>query len=121
MNYQSELTAPSEQQPGVTYRLARISLGKRIQILQRMRDLARKAGFLAAGEEVRDQIDAALVEKEIDVLYLRSGLLEVGGLTINGQEPSVEQFIQEGPESLTTEALRLVKQQFGLDAEERKN
>jgi hypothetical protein len=121
MNYNSELTVLSERQPGVTYRLARISLGKRVEVLQRMRELAGRAGFLAAGEEVRDQIDAALVEKEIDVLYLRSGLLGVRGLTVDGQEPTVEEFIEKGPETLATEALCLVKQQFGLDAEERKN
>lgn len=120
MNYQSEITIASEAAPGVTFRIARVSFGRRMELLRRLRDIAEKAECLAAGDS-REKLEAALLTSEIDELYLRWGLVGVNGLEVNGEPATPESLIAAGPEDVCREALAAIKHECGLSEEERKN
>src|SRR5580698_9801285 len=70
---------------GVRYRIARISLGRRIELARRIREIGRKAEFLEAGDDVRDKLEAAVLQGEIDRVFLEWGLETVEGLEIDAE------------------------------------
>ena len=107
--------------PGVAFTVARMSYGRRIELMRRIRELARKMEFLEAGGEPGDKMDAALLEAEVNRLYLSWGLLGVSGLTLDGAEATPELLAESGPEELFREALATVRAQAGLNEAERKN
>jgi len=121
MQYESEKTAEAATAPGVKYTIARISLGRRIELTRRMWELARKVECLEAGEDPREKLEGALLAGEIDRLYLNWGLIRVEGLTLDGQTATPESLIAAGPEELCREILAAVKAECGLTEEERKN
>src|SRR5690349_1860915 len=72
--YESARTVASRVMPGVTFTVARMSFGRRLELMRRIRGLAAKAEFLAAGRSPEDKMDAALVEAEIERTYVNWGL-----------------------------------------------
>ncbi len=120
MNYETEMTIASQAVPGVTFTITRVSFGKRIELLRRLRDVAGKAECLAAGDS-REKLEAALLTSEIDELYLRWGLVRLNGLEVDGQPATAEWLIAAGPEDVCREALAAIKRECGLSEEERKN
>ncbi len=120
MKYETEKTIASQAAPGVSFTIARVSFGRRMELLRRLRELASKAECLAAGDS-REKLEAALLTSEIDELYLRWGLLGVRGLEIDGQAATPEILIAAGPEDVCREALAAIKHECGLTDEERKN
>jgi len=121
MNYESTATIESRAAPGVRFTVARMSLGRRIELTRRIGELARKAEFLAAGEEMRERAEAATLSAEIDRLYLDWGLVGLEGLEIDGQAATTASLVSAGPEPLCREILAAIKQECGLTEEERKN
>jgi hypothetical protein len=121
MQYESEKTIESGTAPGVKFTIARISLGRRIELTRRMWELARKVECLEAGDDPREKLEGALLAGEIDRLYLSWGLMRVEGLTLDGQPATPETLIAAGPEELCREILAAVKAECGLTEEERKN
>ena len=121
MIYESVAIVESQIAAGVRYRLAKMSFGRRAELMHQVRELARKVEFLEAGRAPGEKMDAALLRTEIDRLYLRWGLLGVEGLDVDGAAASPETLAECGPEDLFREALQLVRSQTGLTADERKN
>lgn len=121
MNHESSVLVDSETRPGVSFRIARMSFARRLELVRRVRELARKAEFLDAGDSAREKIDAAILSAEIDQLYVRWGVLEVNGIQIDGAPATPELLADGGPEELFREAVSAVKAQCGLSDEERKN
>ncbi len=121
MNYESTAVIESQEAPGVTFTVARMSYARRAELMRRIRELARKLEFLEAGAEPGDRMDAAVLETEINRLYLAWGLRAISGLTLDGAEATPELLVERGPESLFREALAAVQAEIGLHEAERKN
>lgn len=121
MTYESVATVESRLSPGVTFAVARMSFGRRVELMRKVRELARRMEFLEAGKEPADQMDAAMLQAEIDRLFVAWGLRSVTGLQLDGVEASPESLAEFGPEPLFREALAAVRVATGLDEEERKN
>jgi hypothetical protein len=120
MNYESWLERESRTTPGVTFVLAKMSFGRRIELMRRLREIAQKVEFLEAGD-AREKIEAALLTSEIDRLYVMWGLKEVRGLELDGEPATPESLAASGPEELFREAVATVKTECGLTETERKN
>jgi hypothetical protein len=121
MTYESVMLVESRIAPGVTFGVAKMSYGRRTELMRRIRELSRHMEFLEAGKEPADKMDAALVEAEIGRLYVSWGLRGVSGLVVDGAEATPELLAESGPEELFREALAAVQLQAGLTQEERKN
>lgn len=121
VQYESVLTVDSAAVPGVRFAIRRVSLARRNELIQRVRELSVRSEFLNAGEGLQERIEASLLTNELEALYVRWGLVRVFGLSIDGGDPTVEALIESGPEELTREIGAAVRRQIGLSEEERKN
>jgi len=121
MEYRSEVEIESASTPGVRFRIARMSLARRMELIRRIRELAAKAEFLEAGSSAGEKLDAALLAREVDRVYLEWGLIAIAGLTVDGEPATREALIERGPEELANEIAAAVKRECGLSEEERKN
>jgi hypothetical protein len=121
MTYESVVEIESRVAPGVRFTVARMSFGRRMELMRRIRELGRRMEFLEAGDEAGDKMDAGLLRAEIDRLYLTWGLQAVSGLVLDGGEASAELLAEAGPEELFREALAAVRAETELAGEERKN
>jgi hypothetical protein len=110
----------SRSVPGVQYAIRRITLGQRIELTRRGRELARENEYLRSGDAV-DQLDAMLGDLLVERMYLEWGLAAVRGLTIDGTEASTVDLIERGPEMLANEIMRTLRSYLVLTDEERKN
>jgi len=121
MEYNSFEVVVSKVASGVSYTVARISFERRMDLMRRIRELARRKEFEEAGHTAGEKMEAALLAKEIDRTYLLWGLKEVSGLELDGAPATPELLAASGPEELFREALDAVKSQCGLSEAERKN
>jgi hypothetical protein len=121
MNYETSTVVESQVARGVTFTIAKMSFGRRVELMRRVRELARRMEFLEAGQEPGDKMDAALLQAEIDRLYLTWGLRAVSGLALDGADATPEVLAEAGPEGLFREALAAVRAETGLTEAERKN
>ena len=121
MDYTSFETVDSTVAAGVSYTVAKMSFGRRIELTRRIRELAARKEFLQAGDSADEKMEAALLASEIDRLYLLWGLKDVTGLELDGLPATAESLAASGPEELFREALAVVKRQCGLAEPERKN
>ena len=101
--------------------MTRMSFGRRVELMRKVRELARRMEFLKAGPEPGDKMDAALLQAEIDRVYLAWGLKSVSGLDVDGVDATPETLADAGPEELFREALEAVRAETGLNEAERKN
>jgi len=120
-SYDSALWFDAESVAGVRYAIARLTFGRRLELARRIREIGRKAEFLAAGTDAREKLEAAVVGAEVDRAYLEWGLLAVEGLTIDGEAATPQAVVDRGPLELATEILGRVKAECGLSEAERKN
>ena len=121
LQYESVLSIDSRAAPGVRFAIHRISFGRRMELSRLVRELSRKAEFLAAGTEIDEKIEANILAQEIDAMYLQWGLISIEGLTIDGEPASCGQLLEKGPEGLVREIVSAIRAQCGLSEEERKN
>jgi len=121
MTYESVRKVESRVARGVTFTLAKISFGRRVELMRGVRELARRIEFLEAGQAPGDKMDAALLQTEIDRLFLTWGLRAVSGLEMDGADATPELLAEAGPEDLFREALAAVRAETGLTEAERKN
>ncbi len=121
MNYESWTLVASKARPGIAFVVARMSFGRRVDLMRRIRELLQKHEFLAAGETPQEKLEAALLTAEIDQLYVSWGLREVSGLELDGTAATPESLATSGPEDVFQEALAAVKAECGLSEAERKN
>lgn len=106
---------------GVRFRVARVSVARRIELARRIREIGRKVEFLVAGQDPREKLEAAVLAAEIDRVYLEWGLEEIAGLTIDGEQATPQALIEKGPMDLAREILTRIKHECGLREDERKN
>ena len=111
----------SKEHPGVEFVIARMTFGRRIELMRKVRDLAVRLEYFEAGRDAGNEMEASLLGAEIDRLYLRWGLEEVLGLELDGAAATAESLIESGPEELFLEALTAVRAECGLVENERKN
>ena len=108
-------------EPTVEYVIARMTFGRRIELMQRVRELAVRLEYFEAGREEKNRIEASLLGAHIDRLYVEWALENVIGLTIDGEPATLQSFIDRGPEELFQEVLTAIKGECGLNEQERKN
>ena len=120
-SYTSETVVDSGAVPGVRFTIAKMSFGRRVELMRRVRELARRTEFLAASEDLNDKMDAALLQAEIERVYVRWGVKKVSGLAVDGVVAGPDLLAEAGPEALFREALAAVRRETGLSEEERKN
>ncbi len=118
--YESEMVVESRTHPGVRFRIARMSYGSRLDLMRRVRELARRGEFLEAGQDAGDKMDAALLQAEIEQLFVTWGVKAVEGFTVDGVIAGPD-MLAAGPEDMFREALAAVRQEIGLNEDERKN
>jgi hypothetical protein len=121
MNWDSRTLVASEQHPGVIFVIARMTFGRRIELMRQVRDIAARREYFEAGRDSKNDMEASLLGAEIDRLYLRWGLAEVRGLELDGAPATPESLIESGPEELYIEALTAIRVECGLTENERKN
>jgi hypothetical protein len=121
MSYESLRVVESRVRLGVRFRIARMSFGRRVELMTRIRELADRREFLAAGEDLGGRMEAGLLQAAIDRLYVEWGVRAVEGLVVDGIEADVGLLVEAGPEDLFREALALVRAETGLSEDERKN
>jgi hypothetical protein len=106
---------------GVRYRIARMSLARRIGLARKIREAGRRLEFLEAGGDVKEKLDAAVLQGEVDRAYLEWGLEAIEGLEIDGEAATPESLIEKGPMRLAAEILGRIRSECGLSESERKN
>jgi hypothetical protein len=119
-SYTSVVWKSSNVIRGVAYAVRRISLGQRIELVQRTRALTLQNEFLRAGD-APDQMSAALAELYAQRLYLEWGFVEMTGFTIDGEAPTAALLIDRGPEALCHEIVEAIQSEMSLSDDERKN
>jgi hypothetical protein len=120
VDHSSSVWFDSQCCAGVRYVVRRVSLGRRIDLARRLREIGRKLEFLQAGG-AGEQFEAAVVKNEIERVYLEWGLEGLEGLQIDGSEATPELLIERGPLDLAEEILGRIKAESGLSEAERKN
>src|SRR5579863_2210921 len=120
-SWQSRKLVESAARPGVEFVVARMTFGRRIELMRQVRDLAAKLEYFEAGRDAKNDMEASLLGAEIDRLYIRWGLEEIRGLELDGVPATAESLIEIGPEELFVEALTAVMAECGLTENERKN
>jgi hypothetical protein len=121
LEYTSSLWCDAESCNGVRYQIARVSVGRRIELARRIRELGRKLEFFEASSDAREKLEAIVLALEIDRAYLEWGLEAVEGLIIDGEAATPASVIEHGPAALSAEILARIKSECGLNEEERKN
>ena len=120
MDYESAITIESAR-PGVKIRVARMSFGRRLELMRKVRSLAREIEFLEASSNAGDGMDAGVLRAEIDRMLVLWGVVDITGLQVDGAAATADALIASGPEDVFREALEAVRRQAGLSEEERKN
>lgn len=121
MKYLSSVTHRSHQVDGVSFTVKKMSLGGRLELARRIRQIGIKREFHKAGGTIEDELEVGIIENEINRAYLEWGVTSVCGLVIDGAEATIDMLIERGPECLTTEMLAAVRGELSLSEEERKN
>jgi hypothetical protein len=122
MNYESTKRVESKECAGVCFTVYRMSFGRRLELTRKVRDLLGRLEFVRAGQGgPAEDTEAVLLAGEIDREYARWGLASVEGLEIDGRPSTPDDLIEKGPERLVAEVLAAIRQEAGLDEEERKN
>jgi hypothetical protein len=119
--WQSRRTLPSKTAPGVEFVIARMTFGRRVELMKRVRDLAIRLEYFEAGREEKNRIEASLLSAQIDRLYVEWGVEQILGLQIDGEPATPLSLIDSGPEDLFRETVEAVRSECGLNEQERKN
>ena len=120
-SHQSSVWFDSAVSAEVRYQVARISLGRRIELARRIREAGRKIEFLEALNDIRDKLEGAVLQGEIDRVYLEWGLLAIEGLQIDGEAATGDSLVDRGPLDLAVEIVQQIRGECGLAEQERKN
>ncbi len=119
--YQSFFWRRSETHPRVRFAVARMSLGRRLEIARDIRDIGQRLEYLEAGGSLAEKAEASVAAAEIDRVYLRCGLAGLEGLEIDGAPATTQTLFEAGPQELTREILDAIQAEWGLSETERKN
>jgi hypothetical protein len=119
--WSSRKIVKSQARPGVEFVITRMTFGRRVELMRRVRDLAAKLEFFEAGRDERNRMEASLLAAEIDRIYVQWGIEEIRGLDIDGEKATAESLLDRGPEELVHEVLIAIRSECGLTEAERKN
>jgi len=119
--WDSHRIVASDVMPGVELVVARMTFGRRLELMKRVRDLAVRIEYFEAGRDEKNRMEASLLGAQMDRLYLSWGLEEVRGLSLDGVSATPESLVERGPESVVHEALAAIKAECGLTETEIKN
>ncbi|MEO7651386.1 MAG: hypothetical protein ABIZ80_13055, partial [Bryobacteraceae bacterium] len=61
MEYLSSIERRSEAMPGVTLLIARMSFGRRVDLMKQVREIALRFEFLEAGSDPKEKIEASVL------------------------------------------------------------
>src|SRR5438270_13020544 len=95
--------------PGVEFVIVRMSFGRRLELMKRVRDLAARAEFFEAGRDEKNRMEASLLGAEVDRLYIEWALEEIRGLELDGLAATPRLLVERAPEDLFREALDAIK------------
>lgn len=121
MQYESMVRLESKCSENVSFQIFRMSFGRRLELMKKVRELGLKLEFQRTGDGIDDRLEAGLLAGEIDALYLEWGLASVDGLVLDGVPATPVAVISSGPEELTREILDAIRAECGLNEDERKN
>ena len=121
MHYESYLTVESHTCLGVRFRVRRLSLARRMELVRLIRETGERLAFHMAGDSVVDAAHAAEIRARMDALYIRWGLDEISGITIDGEPVTLDNLLDRGPDALAREIVESIKGELFLDEDERKN
>lgn len=121
MNYESSAEIQSTVIPGVTFVVSKMSVGRRLDLIRRIRELLLRHEFLDGGSSPTEKLEAACISAEIDRLYVEWGLQKLAGIDVDGVPATPEILVSHGPENLYREIVTAVKSQCELSDGERKN
>ncbi len=107
--------------PGIRFKTVKMTLARRRDLTSRVRTMLNQARFHAASGEAEEQMEGSLLAVETDRMLLDWGLLEIEGLTIDGEPASVRNLIEAGPEELCREIAEQIRRDCQLTEQERKN
>lgn len=119
--HESSVWLEAESAAGVTYRIARLSLKRRAALMREMAEALAELEFQDAGQDWRSRLRAGELRLRIEAAYVRWGLLEIRGLTIDGVAADAGSLIERGPEPLGREIARRIRAEAGLAPDELKN
>ena len=97
-----------------------MSFKRRMELGNKIRELAKRWAFTSAGEGAEDRIEASILACEIEQLYIDWGLLDIYGLTVDGEPATAALVVQRGPDDLAHEIAAEIKLHCGLTEDERK-
>ena len=117
----SRKVVASVSHPGVEFVLGRMTFGRRIDLMRRIRDLAVRVEYFEAGRDAKNQMEASRLGAEIDAIYVEWGVEEIRGIEIDNEPLTPRLLIDRAPEALFLDALAAVKAGCGLNEAERKN
>jgi hypothetical protein len=121
MTYESYTTVESRACQGVQFRVRRLSLARRMELVRLIRETGEKLAFHLAGDSVVDAAHAAEIRARMDALYIRWGLEDIAGITIDGEPIGLDNLLERGPDALAREIVDSIKGELFLDEDERKN
>jgi hypothetical protein len=121
VTYESAVWRESQHWPGVRFRVLRMSLMRRHRLMQELKALAPEEAFHKAHEGTTSEISAAELQARIDEQVIRTALLGIEGLSIDGEAATIESLIESGPESLAREIAEAIAEESSLNKDERKN
>ena len=121
VRFESTRVVESRVAPGVKYTIAAMTFTRRVELMTRVREIARKLEFQNGSQDPAQKMDAGLLRAEVDRVYVAWGLKAVTGLVVDGREADPAVLVESGPEELFREALAAVRRETGLNEEERKN
>jgi len=98
-----------------------MTLGGRIELLERIYPLLKEAESMAAGASQSDQVRNQLCTLKIQEALLSWGVLELRGLYVDGLQISAAEASNGAPEELVQEILGVIQRQIALTEAERKN
>ena len=121
MQYESTKTVVSTACPGVRFTITRMTFGRRVDLMRRVRHMSAQLEFENAGSSIDDRLNGSLTAAAIEELYLSWGLVSVEGLEIDGRSATPEALMLCGPESLCREIIDSIRRECMLTEDERKN
>jgi hypothetical protein len=121
MNYESTKTVASGVCEDVRFTITRMTFGRRIDLMRRVRQVTGQLEFERAGSGIENRLQASLSAAAIDELYLSWGLISIEGLEVDSRPATPETLALCGPEALCREIIDAIKRECALTEEERKN
>ena len=115
------LTFESVVEPGVSFRIRRMTLRHRINLIQELHTLYREHEFGSAGTSTEDRLRAQLSSLRIDEVFLRWGVVDVAGLQVDGKPIGASDLVDYAPEKLAAEILGRIRETIALSPDEEKN